>query len=1032
MFTDLVGSTELSSGLGPEDAEALRQEHFALIRRGVAVGSGTEVKNLGDGIMAAFPAVGDALDAAVAIQVEADRQQRRNPDTPLRIRIGLATGDCVLEDDDYFGEPVVLAARLCDRAGAGVTLATEVVRLLAPRGRHELVPAGDMELKGIPEPVGVVTLAWAPDEEAAAEDLPHTLASAVAAPLVGRDGERGVVGAALAAAVGGERGLVLIAGEAGVGKTRLAAELAKDAAAAGALVLHGRCDEDLHVPYGPWAEALGDRASFDANSGADQYQVYAATIRLLEKLAADAPLVVVVDDLHWADRDSLLLLRHVAQRVGGARILLVGTYRGTDLGQDHPLVPVLAALNRESGVVRVELDGLDPDAVRELTERLAPGVAGAGDLADRLREESGGNAFFLTELLQTVDAADGWTESVELPGSVREVAVDRVRRMGGDAQRVLGVASVLGQEFDLEILGRVAEVPEDQLLDTLEAAMVAGVVTEVDGGSERFAFVHAITRRALADSLSASRRSRLHRKAAQAMEVEVFAGDAEPSRTLALAVHWQASQDRSSGERVLASAVAAGDEARRRRAPAEATSWYRNALEAAEDHPDRCEIMIRLGEVERQAGHPGFRERLLAAAELARRDGRHDLLVAAALANTRGFQSGAGSVDDERIRVLKEALDVVGAERSGDRALLMATLAVEQTFTADPGRVALACDAVEIARGVGDDETLLDVIAQAMLVLVAPEEHVRARALSAEAMRLSESMDDPVRRMQALFGEQAVRLIAGELDAAQACTSEFAELADRTGEPLRQWAASLRQAIALTLTGEYDAADVVIARSLELGMATEQPDAFVSYGALILGLRIHQGCTEEMIDLTRDAADQNPGLPVLRAGLARFLADASRTDDAMETLAAIGGPPELPRNHFWLATQVMLAETAIDVSDAHLAEQVREQLEPFSELVAVHPAGCLGAVSLALGSLHAFLGHDGAAELLADSLERHRTLRSPYYQARSLVELAVLGDDRGDLGRAGELASEYGFEGIERRLSGIEGRAGTDPPGQTG
>lgn len=258
MFTDLVGSTELSTRVGAAESDRLRVTHFELLRAALSAHDGREVKNLGDGIMAVYSGIGAALDAAVTMQQGFDQHNRSSDGEDLVIRIGVATGDCTEDDGDFFGEPVIVAARLCSRAGDGQILAPEVVRLLAPRGSHEFAPVGNLELKGIPEPISTVEVVWHPAELDPAENtpLPDRLAIAYPFGFVGRNAERALLRDAWKAANAGERRVVLLSGEAGLGKTRLSTELAREVFDTGGLVLYGRCDEEMPSPYRPWVEAL--------------------------------------------------------------------------------------------------------------------------------------------------------------------------------------------------------------------------------------------------------------------------------------------------------------------------------------------------------------------------------------------------------------------------------------------------------------------------------------------------------------------------------------------------------------------------------------------------------------------------------------------------------------------------------------------------------------------------------------------------------------------------------------------------------
>ena len=260
MFTDLVGSTELLSRLGEEDAELLRRDHFALSRDALVTHNGREVKNVGDGLMIAFESVSGALASAVTMQQSIERRNRAAV-VPLAVRIGISHGDCDVEDGDYFGVPVVEAARLCARAGGDEILITDVVRWIAgSRGRFAFEPLGALELKGLDGAVVVHKVAWDPLPAGAGSvdvPLPGAIAARANAVFVGRVSERAVLADSLKQAVAARRRrIVLLEGEAGIGKTTLVSSFARDAHADGAIVLYGRCDEDLSVPYQPWAEAL--------------------------------------------------------------------------------------------------------------------------------------------------------------------------------------------------------------------------------------------------------------------------------------------------------------------------------------------------------------------------------------------------------------------------------------------------------------------------------------------------------------------------------------------------------------------------------------------------------------------------------------------------------------------------------------------------------------------------------------------------------------------------------------------------------
>jgi class 3 adenylate cyclase len=255
LFTDLVGSTAMTTALTLDRADELRKTHFALLREGVAAFGGDEVKNLGDGLMVAFSSVRDAVGCAVAMQQAIDRYNRRGRDAPLGIRVGISIGDVTSEDRDYYGVAVVEAARLCATAEGGQILCHEVVaRLAGGPGGYTFQPIGALQLKGLPEPVPASQVAWEPVHGGL--PLPPGLSAESALRFVGRTAERATLEAAWKAAVAGNRRAVLVSGEPGIGKTRLLTEAALAAHAAGGTVLYGRCDEELALPYQPFVEAL--------------------------------------------------------------------------------------------------------------------------------------------------------------------------------------------------------------------------------------------------------------------------------------------------------------------------------------------------------------------------------------------------------------------------------------------------------------------------------------------------------------------------------------------------------------------------------------------------------------------------------------------------------------------------------------------------------------------------------------------------------------------------------------------------------
>ena len=1077
VFTDLVGSTALGADLGAERAEEVRRAHFGVLRDAVHALGGHEVKNLGDGIMAVFQGASAALDAAVAMQQGIARHNQAVDGPLLAIRVGVATGDCSEEDGDYFGEPVIQAARLCAAAEGGEILATGVFRFLVPRDAHDLDDVGELDLKGLPEPIPTLRVGWSVSGLPAVDGPPLQARLTVEhlSELVGRDEERHVLDQALKEATAGERRVVLITGEAGLGKTRLTAEFACHAHGRGARVLYGRCDEELAVPYLPWIEALehwvdhaGEqeiaalddscrlqlarllptlaRRSTDAGEGAsaDQYALVGAVTRLLATLAAERPTVVVLDDLHWADDGTLLLLRQVATSLPDARLLLVGTYRDTDLGSDDALTETSARLHRVEGVQRMHLSGLSDLEVVALLEAVAghemddDGVA----LAQSLRTDSAGNPFFVVEMLRHL-AEDGaiaqgpdgrWTvvgslDDLALPQSVRDVVGQRVRRLGPHAQPVLTAGAVAGREFDCAVVARAIDGDDDEVLDVLEEAMAAGLIAEVPESADRFTFTHALVQHTLYSDLSDSRRARMHRRVATA--IEELVGDAPGSRVGELAKHWFAAVRPAELERAIGYALKAGERALGASAPEEAARWFARALDALDDtqREERCEVQLRLGEAERRAGRDTFRERLLDTARLAQDLGRDDLLVQAAIGNYRGLHALTGDVDSARVAVLEAALATPAGAEPANRARLLATLVGELSYSDDQRRFAMATEAADLARGLGDDDVLLDALGRVGSGINVPELLDVRDARTAEAETLTRSSSDPVRRFVALDRRIMVLTERGDVPAARHLSVQRAAIADEVGEPTLRWLAVLGSSQLDFIAGDVEAASLGAARSLELAVESGQPDGPVHFGALMMQVQWHRGQFEETLPLIAQALEQNPGLPAYRPVLALFHLHAGHLEEGrtlVEELTAddFSFPPDL----LWMTSMVVAAEAVHLAGHPESAALLHERLSPFAHQVAVARATCQGPVSHVVGLLASTLGRTEEAEHhQRQALAVARHMESPFHQVRpmlALAELVQLADpvEAGALlAEASELVDRYGIGGVARQLQALGG-----------
>ena len=1043
LFTDLVSSTELRSSLGDDAADELRREHDRLHAEAISAHGGALVKGLGDGVMATFPGATEALAAAVAMQRGVARWRRR-VEHALSIRVGISAGDVVFEDNDCFGGPVVEAARLCAAAEADQILIADVVRLLAGT-RHGFACAsvGELELKGL-SPISAWDVDWSePTSAPGSVALPSGLDTEGQFPFVARTAEREVIGRALKTALSsGDARAVLLAGEPGVGKTRLCSEVAREAQREGALVLFGRCDEDLGVPYQPFAEALRWFVSrIPAESRADALgPARGELLRLVPELAAlvadipeptsadgeveraclfeavtawlrtvtsTQPLVLVLDDLHWAGRPTLQLLRHLMRNCGGA-LLVLGTYRDTDLSRTHPLSEALADLRREPRVERVRLNGLDTDAVAAFMEAAAGHELGGSevDLARLIHGETDGNPFFVIEVLihlgesgAVYQGHDGrWrirAGELVVPEGVREVVGRRVSRLSEAADSVLATAAVIGTHFSLGVLGAVCELPVEKVEAGLEEAIGAGLVREVRDPKLSYRFSHALVRSTLYEEVSTARRVRLHRQIGEAIEA-LHAARIE-DHVVELAHHF--GEAAASGD--VAKAVdycrKASSRAGTQVAFDEAVTWSSRARELAKTAEPpinarvMCEIDIELGDAQRQAGDTAHRETLLAAGRRAAELGTSDLVIRAALLNTRFIYAEYGKVDRQRVEALEAALAVVSDD--ADRARLTMRLAGELTFSPDTERVlALIDESLALARQSAADDALAWSIQQRMAIMAGPE-------TLDERLRLADELVDLAERPGILdeIGWAAAAgfypcIESGDVVGAARSVLGLAEFAEKTKRPDVLGPLNARRSTLLTLAGRLDQAEAAADKAREHLAAQGVPETDISWLGLLLPIRVVQGRADELIETARGAFEP---VPAVSTWVGYFLWAAGRTDEAAEFLRAEiakGVKAAVLFHRPWSFAGVSLGLSMPITATPDFAHQLYDLLSPFSGQFTVGPpANPIAAIDHASAACaFAFDDLPRSESHLRSAISLYERMGAPIYAGRSKLMLADL------------------------------------------
>ncbi|HEV7750855.1 MAG TPA: BTAD domain-containing putative transcriptional regulator [Baekduia sp.] len=924
-------------------------------------------------------------------------------------------------------------------------------------------------LKQAPELELTMPAASAHDE---ATPLPAPLGRARSMPYVGRTDERALLRRAVAGAREGATQIVLLGGEPGIGKTRLAAAAALDAHAAGFAVGWGGSSEGLRAPYGTWITALshlvqhapedvvapvmrkhGRQLSrllpglaaaadspavvFESDPETERYLLFTAVVDLLEALSARQPAAIVLDDLQWSDTPSLTLLQHVAGTTGDVRLLLLVTYRDTDAKPDAPLVTAVGDLLRVDGVERLILDGLTVDDIATLmTEVAGHDIGSAGrDLAAEIRDETGGNAFFVGQILRHLtesgaivqDDAGRWQVRATLaelgvPGTVRDVVLGRIARLGEGPQRVLTLAAVIGRTFDLELLERLTEGgPGGDPLPALEAALGASMVTEPSTG--RFAFAHAIINHTLYSQLSAARRSRLHCRVAEA--VAELPGD----HVAEIAHHWLAADSPAHVDDAIRWSKRAGDRALEHLAPDEAMLWYAQGVKLTGDDPElaphRCDLLIGLGEAGRQIGG-AFRDVLLEAGALAERLGDHERLTRAVLANTLGPFGAAGPPDHARVATLQRALDAVPPDWPW-RPRMLAVLGKEVYYGGDPAEgCRLAEQALGLARRRGDRRELARVTAFTTAISpVAP--FATHAALVDELARMGHDLDDPELCFRAANAGFILAMHDGDRRRLDVSLATMLALADAIGQPILRWTALWSHSASRCLGGDLPEATRLTLKAAALAHEHGIPEGLVITFGQLLAIRTEEDRLGELVESLDRHIASNPQLRLLRLTRGFIDAETGLLDEAAEVLAQQGADGfgfGFDRTRAFNLARC--ADIALRLEARDVGQDLYDRLLPYRRQFATAAGiSSRGSVELNLGRLAGLLGHvDRAVEHFAAAEAAHRALDAPLLLARTFLArgawlLSLGGRDEAAaasdlLVRSVALARRHGSAAIER------------------
>jgi DNA-binding SARP family transcriptional activator len=1092
LLTDLDGSARLWEEYGDDMGTAVLR-HYELLDEAITGGGGVRPVEQGEGesVIGTFARPGDALAAAVMAQ------QRLAAELPwLPVRMAVHTSEAQLRGAGrYVSGTIPEGERLRAFGHGGQILVSESTAAtsgvdLPDRSTFVDVGMASLRTLGPPERLWQVVhpdlrSEFPPLRSLAPHALPVPLTVRPSIGVVGRESELQAIADATKRVTGGEgREVLFISGEAGLGKTTLVAEAARAAFDSGACVLFGHCEEDLATPYQLFAEALGHYVSHATedqliahveahgsqlarlvpalatripdlpplkagDADTERYLFFASVVGLLATLSEHQSVVLVFDDLQWADAGSLQLLCHVIGSDQVARVLVLGAYRDNELTYAHPLLETLAAMHRQLRVARVQLTGLDDAGVVAMMEATA-GYAldeAAVNLAHAVYRETDGNPFFVGEVLRHLSetgaiyqdttgrwVATGSIEDIGLPASVREVIGARVARLGAVAVRVLALAAVIGRDFDLDVLARASDTSEDESLDVLDAAAAAALVRERPGEPGRYNFAHALIQHTLYADLGPTRLARAHRQVAEALE-DLF-GDRPEDRLGELARHWfNAIQPRD-----LAKALdywrRAADAALDALAPGDALRYYTQALDlyAQAADPDALlaiDLGIGLGTAQRQIGDPAFRDTFLDAARRAADLGDTERLVSAALANDRGFYSAVGVIDADKVEILEMALQLLPAG-SADRALVLATLCSELAHGSPlDRRRALADEAIAAAESSGDDAIIVRTLNHLYIPLQVPSLLELALARTADALVRAERVGDPAQLYWAAMWRAETAARAGDIDEMDRCIQIHGSMAAQLDQPIFTWGHTFVSAMRAQLSGDTDRAEQLATKALQIGTDGGQPDAGIIFGAQLMIVSGQRGTMSELATLIEKLAAETPDIPrgLFASLLAKAHVEGDRTDQARILLDEFATEDfDLPLDQIWLTGMVDYAEAAIECRDPKYAGPLFDRLAPWAGQLPATGASALGPVSHYLGGLLAVLGrYDEADAYFNQAAEFSDRVGAKFFAARTalswgrmLAERRALGDAdkaRDLFTRAHAAAAAHGYRNVERRAA---------------
>jgi class 3 adenylate cyclase/tRNA A-37 threonylcarbamoyl transferase component Bud32 len=906
--------------------------------------------------------------------------------------------------------------------------------------------------------------------------------------FLGRERETKDLRTAIDEVVAGRGRVSVLAGEAGIGKTRLASEVAAYAELRGAQVLWGRCYEGEGSPaYWPWVQVIRayaqtrdpDALKSELGSGASdvaqvvselrerlpdlaeppaldpehaRFRLFDSISSFLRNASSGRPLVIVLEDLHLADKPSLLLLQFVARELHGTRILLLCTFRDAELDADHPLHDVQASLSHTPGYQRIRLRGLSKREVFVLLQEVSRQSLETPDelaFADAVYEESGGNPYFIEELIRhlvesgVIYQRDGrWVsdarhiEDLGIPQGIRDVVARRMSRLSAACREVLAVAAAIGQEFPLQVLERVSELPGPAVFDRVREAVDAAILAPVPDQLNRYRFAQVAIRDALYRGLPTARRVDLHRAIGEALE-ELYEDRLE-SHLGELAHHFAKAATGGVAAKAVDYAWWAGEHATALAAYEDAVAHFARALQLfdtlTDDPVHRCELLLALGDAQWRAGEASkARDTFTRVLEISEPLALSDQYARAALGYGGGGHSGfsvADRADPKLVEHLRTALRALPDRDSLVKARVLARLALELRITRDHAQAdAVSRRAVEMAERLGDASVTLLAMDSRAWATKGPDGLEESLATANEIVRLAHVVVD--REME--FRGHHLRLDAllqlGDMPGVDEEIRACERLAKEMRQPNYDWQVAVFRVMRALMQGRMAEADRLAQAAFSLGQRWQPEQATIAAGVHTF---IRTAVAGGMAALEEGGEAFAQGYPhgAWPAALVWLLSEIGERAKARAKLDALARDRfgSIRRDANWLTAVSCLSWACDYLEDADAAEVLYADLAPYADRCVSILAGtaCVGSTHLYLGNLAKAAGRlDAAADHYAAALEvdnrigAHCLVPRTYRQyARTVLARGASGDRR--------LAAELIERGLESaRRMGVQAEVET-------